>query len=74
MTNVFEQGLLGTGATLAARLLSITIQNVWLVNVVQFGQPVQYRYLPASRIWVGPEGSSGDGSKPFPYGNEVSPP
>lgn len=71
---VFEQGLLGTGATICARVLVPLLTDHWLTDVVIDGFPAAYRKFVGTNAWGGPFFLAGDMSLPFPYGIPVEPP
>ena len=74
INNVFELGLLGTGATLAARLLGPFPGAFWLTNIVREGLAAVYYIDSGARRWVEIPYSISTAGLPFPYGREVSPP
>lgn len=70
---MFEEGLLGVGATIAASLLGIEWSNAWLTNVVigDFARWMEYR--PLMGVWFERLTPIEPGSH-FPYGYTVEPP
>lgn len=74
MVNVFREGLLGTGATLAARVLDPTRPTLWVVNWTDGGQPACFEKILLTGVWVGPQFPFPPRAGPFPYGLPVTPP
>lgn len=74
MNNVFEEGFLHAGITLAARLLSSP--QIFLTNynlVLPGNQRIAFRYFPDGSFGVVPAFVPDPGG-PFPYGQSVEPP
>ena len=74
MANLFEQGLLGMGATLAARLLAGG--GNYVINGPQYFYPLRslVRYPLSTQQLVHDLVPVPDPDGPFPYGLEVEPP
>lgn len=74
MSTPFEQGLLGTGATLVARLLGDDWEGAWLSNLrFENGDVRWFELRETSNIWRS-RVIEGLPPGPFPYGLEVEPP
>jgi len=67
VNNVFEQGLLGTGATITARLLPVAARELWLTNVHHGNRVDVWEKFPATQGWDVTTFSD-KGLDRFPYG------
>lgn len=74
ITDVYDLGLLGTGATLVARLLEFPSLHLYLTNVVVNGIPTYVQFFPGLDSWTGLLATGTPSSDPFPYGLDVNPP
>jgi len=75
VVNVFEEGFLGAGVTLAARLLSSPIWYLTNHRSETGTQRYSYAFVPGTGDFITrPENFLPDPLGPFPYGMDVEPP